>query len=183
MRRPALVLVAVLPVLALSGGCGDAAPATPLQSVRLSVAEPGDTELVRTDRVAIVGRVDPADADVTVRGRRAPVADGEFRAEVGLDPGTNVVDVLASAPGHRPAMSALRVRRQVTVEVPDVAGDTPQEATDRLAGLGLDVREERSGGVLEMLLPGEPAVCETDPAAGDEVDAGTEVTLRVSKEC
>jgi PASTA domain/Glucodextranase, domain B len=183
MRRPILVLATLLPVVLLAG-CGDGSdPATPLRSVRLSVAEPGDAELVRDDRVAVVGRVDPPGATVTVRGERAPVEDGEFRAEVSLDPGTNIVDVLASAAGRRPAMTAVRVRRQVTVTVPELAGQTPEDAADRLTALGLDVEQDQRGGVIDLLLPGEPAVCETDPKAGEDVDAGTTVTLIVAKDC
>ena len=135
------MLTIVVP-LALLAGCGGSDPATPLTSVRLSVAEPGDAELVRDDRVA-----------------------------VSLDPGTNVVDVLASAADRRPAMTAVRVRRQVTVTVPDLAGETPEGAADRLTALGLEVKQERHGGVFDLLLPGEPSVCETSRPSGPRTES------------
>jgi beta-lactam-binding protein with PASTA domain len=39
------------------------------------------------------------------------------------------------------------------------------------------------GGLIEELLPGEPAVCEQDPEPGTEVRRGTTVRVEVSKSC
>jgi hypothetical protein len=184
MRRPFLLILATAASAALLAGCGAGSDAgTPLRSVRLSVAQPGDADVVRGERVAVIGRVDPPGAVVTVRGQRAALRDGRFRADVALDPGTNVVDVLASAPGRRPAMTALRVGRQVTVTIPSLAGSLPGEAADRLATLGLDAEQDRRGGVVELLLPGDAVVCGTDPPAGRRVDPGAVVRLVVSKRC
>jgi hypothetical protein len=184
MRRPVLLTLVTAACAGVLAGCGAGSDAgTPLRSVRLSVAQPGDADVVRGERVTVVGRVDPPGAVVTVRGERATLRGGDFRAEVALDPGTNVVDVLASAPGRRPAMTALRVARQVTVAIPELAGSSPGEAADRLATLGLDAEQDRRGGVVELLLPGEAAVCGTDPPAGRRVDPGTVVRLVVSKRC
>ena len=81
-------------------------------------------------------------------------------------------------------LTALRVTREVPVVVPDLgglevgcrggeAGATP--------AWGADV--EHGGGLLEELLPGEPAVCEQDPEAGAKVRRGTTVHVVVAKSC
>jgi hypothetical protein len=167
-----------------AAGCGaDKAPAPPRAAVHLDLAAPGDGASVRDASVVVRGTVRPAGALVRVRGQSVAVAGGSFTATVGLAAGTNVIDVLASAPDARPAMSALRVRRLVTVRVPDVTGDVPDQASDRLAGLGLTAQVDRAGGVFDALLPGDPVVCETQPAPGQEVDAGTTVRILVAKGC
>ena len=56
----------------------------------------------------------------------------------------------------------------------------PQE---QLEGLGLKVRTENGGGFLDPLLPGDPKVCELRPRAGAQVLPGSEVTLRVARDC
>jgi beta-lactam-binding protein with PASTA domain/serine/threonine protein kinase len=63
-----------------------------------------------------------------------------------------------------------------TVAVPTLAGMTRSDATDILQENGLDVafREQPSADVAEGL------VIETEPAAGDEVEPGSKVTLVVS---
>jgi serine/threonine-protein kinase len=62
------------------------------------------------------------------------------------------------------------------VEVPDLTGLTRDEATDLLQQEGLDItlREETSTDVETGL------VIRTDPAAGEQVDPGTRVTLFIS---
>ena len=181
MRRP--LLACALALLALAGCGSGKAPAPPRAAVHLDFAGPSDGESVRAETVVVRGTVRPSSSLVRVRGERVPVSGGSFSATVSLAAGTNVIDVLASAAGARPAMTALRVRRLVTVRVPDVTGDVPDQATERLAGLGLEARVERAGGVFDALLPGDPVVCETDPSPGDEVDAGTTVRLLVAKGC
>jgi len=56
---------------------------------------------VRDETVVLRGTVSPAGATVLVHGRRVEVAGGTFEATVGLEAGTNVIDVLASAPDAR----------------------------------------------------------------------------------
>jgi beta-lactam-binding protein with PASTA domain len=111
------------------------------------------------------------------------VRDGSWRAEVDLDPGPNVIDVSASAPDRRPAVAAVRVVRQLPVEVPDVEGDDPQEAVQRLEAVGLQAEVRRGGGLLDDLLPASIGVCSTDPEPGTEVRVGTTVVLEVARVC
>jgi hypothetical protein len=178
--RRAAALAAVLG-FALSG-CGGAA--TPAPPVRLSVDAPADMSLLQAGSVEVRGLVSPASARVTVEGHDVDVSDGRFSAQVPLQPGTNLVDVVAGAGGGaRPAMVALRVRRQVRVRVPDLTGFTPSDAKDSLAGLGLRADVQEAGGLLELLLPEDARVCRTDPAGGGQVGPGSTVKVYAAKRC
>src|SRR4051794_41914084 len=87
--------LAAAAVCALAGGCGGDGPAP--APVRLQITAPQDEAVVRDAQVQLRGTVRPATATVTGEGRRAAGSGGEVHATVGLQPGTNVVDVLASA--------------------------------------------------------------------------------------
>jgi Glucodextranase, domain B/PASTA domain len=171
-------------VLAVAlAGCGKQDP--PASPVRLSVDSPADMALSHDDSVEVRGVVSPSTARVTVDGENAHVNGGRFSKQVDLQPGTNLIDVVAGAPdGARPAMVAVRVRRQVTVAVPDLIGFTPNDAEDALAAKGLeaDVQED-SGGLFDFLLPEDARVCDTDPTAGTQVDPGTTVKVFAAKSC
>lgn len=171
-----------LSLVALAGcGSGDKPAAPP---VKLSVDAPADMALLRADSVEVHGIVSPATARVTIEGKDVDVNDGRFSTQVGLLPGTNLIDVFAGAGGGaRPAMVALRVRRQVTVAVPDLIGFTPADATDALAGLGLEADVKEAGGLIEFLLPEDARVCDTDPAVGTDVDPGATVKVFAAKRC
>jgi hypothetical protein len=172
---------AALAAIALAGCGGSKKPATP---VRLSVDAPADMTLVHDSSVELHGVVAPADARVTVEGRDVAVSGGRFSAQVPLLPGTNLVDVIAGAKGGaRPAMVALRVRRQVNVPVPDLTGYTPSDAKDALAGLGLRADVKQASGFFDFLIPENARVCQTDPPAGSRVSPGTKVTVLASKVC
>jgi hypothetical protein len=164
------------------GGCGEGEkPAPP---VKLSVDAPGDLTLLRKDSVEVHGVVSPAAARVTVEGKDVHVDGGRWSTRVQLLPGTNLIDVVAGAAGGaRPAMAAIRVRRQVTVAVPDLIGFTPSDAEDTLAGVGLEADVQESGGLFDFLLPEDARVCETDPTAGTDVDPGTTVKVLAAKRC
>jgi beta-lactam-binding protein with PASTA domain len=69
------------------------------------------------------------------------------------------------------------------VALPDVVGRDADTAQEELEGLGLDVRKEDAGGFLDPILPGDPKVCEMEPTAGAQVLPGTEVTVRVARDC
>jgi len=177
-RLSALVLAGVL-----LAGCGKAdKPAPP--PVRLTLDAPGDMTLLRDDKVEVHGVVSPPTADVLVEGKQVDASSGRFSAQVPLQPGTNLIDVEAGAKGGaRPAMVSVRVRREVTVAVPDLKGFTPSDAKDALAGKGLEADVQEAGGLLELLLPEDARVCETDPVAGTDVDPGTKVTVFAAKRC
>jgi hypothetical protein len=178
------ISAAALVVLALApaAGCGEDKPAAP--PVRLSVDAPRDLALLHASSVDVHGIVSPATAHVTVEGKDVDVNGGRFSTSVELLPGTNLIDVFAGGTGGaRPAMVALRVRRQVTVAVPDLLGYTPSDAKDALAGLGLEADVQEAGGIIEFLLPEDARVCETDPAAGTDVDPGSTVKVLAAKRC
>jgi len=176
LRRSALALA----LLALAG-CGGSKKAAP---VRLSVDAPADMALVRAGTIEVHGTVAPPTAHVIVEGKDVRVRAGRFSSQVALLPGTNLIDVEAGAAhGARPAMVALRVRRQVTVAIPDLTGFTPADAKDALAGLGLKADIKKAGGLIELLLPEDARVCDTDPPAGSAVPPGTTVTVHAAKAC
>lgn len=177
-------LVLVTACLAVAGCGGDDPPAQrALAPVVLNVTEPADEAIVRADSVRVAGSVSPAGTAVRVNGRAPEIEGGQFTADVPLEPGANVIDVMASARGRAPALTAIRVTRELPVDVPDLTGLAVEEAESRLADAGLRAEVEEDGGFFEELLPGEPAVCEQDPEAGSEVRRGTVVRLIVAKQC
>src|SRR3712207_4388943 len=124
----------------LIAGCGGADAQTRTGStprVTLKLVTPDDGGSLRADRVEVRGTGSPADAAVTVAVEGAEVEGGEFRAEVPLHPGGNVIDVSASSPGRRPATGAVRVTRDMRIPVPDLVGLEVDQARDKLGGLGL----------------------------------------------
>lgn len=182
----ALPALAALAALALLGGCGgeDAEqPPRPLEPVRLLVTAPADTATVRGGNVDVRGRVSPAVSEVTVLGRPALVTAGRFSAVVPLEPGANVVDVIATAPRRAPALTALRVTRDVLVTVPQLVGVEEDELEAVLEPLGLRADVERGGGILDVLRPGTAAVCAQQPEAGTRVRRGRSVRVIVAKSC
>jgi hypothetical protein len=173
-------VIAAVVVLVLGGCGGTAKPAPP---VRLSVDAPADMALVQDASVQIRGVVSPG-ASVSVEGRGVDVQGGRFSAQVELQPGTNLVDVFAAAAGGaRPAMAAMRVRRQLRVRVPDLTGLTPSDAKDALAGLGLQADVQEAGGLLELLLPEDARVCDSEPSPGSQVEPGSTVKVFAAKRC
>jgi hypothetical protein len=178
-------LVLVLACVAASGCGGDdgeRSQQTPVP-VELDVSSPADMAVVRTETVDVRGTVDPAGATVRVLGRLAEVSDGTFNAQVSLEPGANVIDVMATARGRGPALTAFRVTRELPVQVPDLDGLEVREAQERVAGAGLELEVTKGGGLFDDLIPAEPAVCEQDPEAGAEVRRGTVVHVEVRRSC
>ena len=182
MRVPVLVILACLAAAGCGGDDGERAQRPPVP-VELDVTSPADMAVVRTKTVEVSGSVEPAGANVRVLGRPANVRGGTFRAEVALEPGTNVIDVMASARGRGSAMTAFRVTRELPVKVPDLDGLEVPEVEQRLADVGLVAEVTERGGLIEELLPGEPAVCEQDPEPGTEVRRGTTVRVQVARSC
>jgi PASTA domain/Glucodextranase, domain B len=177
-------LAAVAAVALLVAACGeDPEPPRAEPDVRLTLTGPADAEVMRSDTVEISGNVKPARAAVQVLGRDVAVDGGTFRTEVELEPGSNLIDVAASANGRRPDFAALRVVFEERVALPDVVGRDADTAQEELEGLGLEVKTEDSGGFLDPILPGDPKVCEMQPEAGVQVLPGTEVTVLVARDC
>jgi hypothetical protein len=187
MRAHPLLAVTCLAAALVVDGCGgdgDPQASRTLAGVVLEVRAPSDLAVVRDGTVEVSGSVAPGRADVWVLGQSAQVSGGTFSATVPLEPGSNVIDVIATAPGRESAMTAVRVTREVLVEVPDVAGADEDEARGRLSDVGLKADVEKAdGGLLDELLPGEATVCTQDPHAGARVRRGTAVHVVVSKGC
>ncbi|WP_028060456.1 PASTA domain-containing protein [Candidatus Solirubrobacter pratensis] len=177
--RVALLLIASL-ALAACGGAGRPA-AGPRVTLKLSAPE--DSGTVRAERVQVHGSVSPGDASVQVNGVAAQVEGGDFAADVALAPGANVIDVTASAPGHRSEADAVRVTRDMRVELPDLAGASETDATAKLSDLGMRPRIEDGSSFLDRIIPGELEVCEMQPRAGALVAKGTTVTVLVARRC
>jgi hypothetical protein len=179
VRRLVLLLAAGL---ALSA-CGETPRPATEPRVKLKLDAPDNGGSILADHVAVRGTVTPADAAVRVAGEDADVNDGVFAAEVALQPGGNVIDVTASSPGRRPATDAVRVMRDMRVKVPNVVGQTPEDAADALRTTGLTSVEERGGSWIDRLLPGDITVCATRPTAGALLDKGSSVTLETARNC
>jgi hypothetical protein len=179
---PRLVLIAA--VLAVPfAGCGEEEPSAPPPKVRVEVTAPDDRDVVDRDAVEVRGSVVPAGARVEVLGEAVEAPGGSFATEVELEPGSNIIDVAASAEGRSPTVAAVRVLRRMPVEIPDLADVRPDTAVQRLEALGLAVAVEEGGGILDDLFGGEERVCATDPEAGETVRQGTTVTITVERAC
>lgn len=182
----ARTLVALACLAAAAAGCGgddNERAQRALVPVELDVTTPGDTAIVQTDTVQVRGTVEPAGASVRVLGEPADVSGGTWSTEIPLNPGANVIDVIATARGRGAAMTAFRVTRELPVEVPDLDGLAVPEVEEQLADAGLTAEVEERGGLFDDLLPGEPVVCEQDPEPGTEVRRGTTVRVEVSRGC
>jgi hypothetical protein len=169
-------------VLAGCGGGGDA-PSPPAARVRLLVGAPPDGAVVRGGTVEVQGGVSPASAEVSVLGRPALVTSGRFTVVVPIEPGINIIDVAASARDRRAAFAVLRVTRDVLVTVPDLTGVVEADIDARLQPFGLRASVQREGGILDVLRPGDRAVCEQEPRGGARVRRGQTVRVVVSKSC
>jgi hypothetical protein len=179
--RSGSLACAIVGISIAVAGCGTAA--RPITPVQLVLAAPVDGTRVTNASVAISGTVSPAGASVLVLGQRVTVRHGAFSAQVSLQPGTNIIDVMAGAPRAPAAMAAVRVFRQVLVSVPNLVGDSPSDATSALRARGLVARTRDNDGFLGALIPTSPSVCSTTPPGGRQVLPGSPVTVTVSKTC
>jgi hypothetical protein len=183
MRVPTVLILACLATAAGCGGDDGERAQRTLTPVELDITSPSDMAVVQSDTVEVQGTVEPAGASVRVLGEQADRSGGTFRAQVPLQPGANVIDVIATARGRATTMTAFRVTRELPVEVPDLDGLEVPEAEDRLAEVGLTAEVSERSSLIDELLPGEPAVCEQDPEPGTEVRRGTTVHVEVAKSC
>jgi hypothetical protein len=178
VRRLIVLLAAGL----LLSACGETPKPATEPRVKLQLDAPDSGGSTRDDHVAVSGTVSPADSAVQVMGVEASVTGGQFTADVQLEPGGNVIDITASAPGRRSAADAVRFVRDMRVDVPELLGKSPDDATAALRGIGLIAVIEDDGSWLDRLL-GEPQVCSTNPPAATAVAKGTKVTLRIARDC
>jgi len=178
-----LGLCVLTPVLLLAGCGQERRAARPLAPVKLTIDGPTDATTVDADSVEVHGQVVPAAARVLIGGDEADVRDGAFSLVVALEAGANVIDIQAGAPRHPAAMTALRIVREVPVEIPTLEGRPPDEAVQALQDLGLRTELADDGGILDALIGGTEGVCGTDPGPGELVKTGTVVLLRTSKAC
>jgi hypothetical protein len=169
--------------VATLAACGSAAAPAPPQ-VRLSLTLPGDGTVTLAPRVIVKGAVaTPKVGSVMVGGRPVPVRGGAFSVSVALRPGSNVIDVLAGAPGAQAAMSAVRVYRELPVTVPAMIGQSTSTAEAQLRRLGLSAKVYDEGSYFERLLPIPKQVCVSEPPAGQPVAPGSTVALEIAKVC
>jgi hypothetical protein len=178
VRRLIVLLAAGL----LLSACGETPRPASEPRVKLKLDAPSSGGTTRDDHIAVSGSVTPADAAVQVMGVAAQVTAGEFTADVKLQPGGNVIDVTAAAPGRRTATDALRYSRDMRVDVPNVLFKSPDDASAALKDTGLVGVVEEDGTWLDKLL-GNPQVCASDPPAGTAVAKGTKVTLQTASDC
>jgi Glucodextranase, domain B/PASTA domain len=183
MRASFVVFACLAAAAAGCGGDGGERAQRIAPAVVLDVDSPTDNAVVRTDTVELHGTVEPAAASVRVLGRAAASSGGTWSASVPLEPGANVIDVMATARGRSPAMTAVRVTRELSVKVPDLEGLEVADAQEQVADAGLELEVTEGGGLFDDLLPGEPAVCDQDPSPGEEVRRGTTVHVEVRKTC
>jgi hypothetical protein len=167
-------------VLAVTG-CGSSARPEP--QIKLRITTPVDGTTVTTGSITLTGTVSPLGTSVLVLGRTVPVTHGGFTTTVTLQPGSNLVDVLAGARRAQGAMTATRVYRQVLITIPNVDSDSPAAAKSALAALGLHPQTHNTDSIFDFLIPTSAAVCGTSPAAGHRVLPGAEVTITISKTC
>jgi beta-lactam-binding protein with PASTA domain len=179
VRRIVLLLAAGLTLVA----CGDEPRPANEPRVTLKLDVPSDGGSVRAETVAVRGTVRPADADVRVAGEDAQVESGEFSAEVTLEPGGNVIDVTAAAPGRRPATDAVRVLRDMRVKLPALVGQESDAAVEALRELDLRADVQENGSWLDRVLGGAMEVCSTTPPAGTPVDPRSTITLETDPTC
>jgi PASTA domain/Glucodextranase, domain B len=178
VRRLIVLLAAGLVLSA----CGEAPRPGSEPRVKLKLDAPNSGGTTRADHVAVSGSVTPGDASVLVMGVKAQVSGGQFTADVRLQPGGNVIDIAASSPGRRSVADAVRFVRDMSVDVPDVVGSSPEDATAALKDAGLVAEIEEDGNWLDRLL-GAPQVCTMSPPAGSAVAKGSKVTLQTARAC
>jgi beta-lactam-binding protein with PASTA domain len=152
--------------------------------VTLTLSSPADGTRIEASVATIAGVVSPRDARVLVVGQTVKAgADGSFSAAVPLVPGTNLIDVIASAPHAQPAMAALRVIRFVLVTVPDVTGKSPSDAAAAIRGAGLKPQLHGDSDPFAFLLPFSEQVCSQSPNGGHQVEPNTTVAISLGKLC
>lgn len=167
-------------VMLLASCAGTRRPPPP---VRLTIDGPADGTTTLAGQVQVSGRVTPGASTVLVGGQSVSVSAGNFATQVAVKPGANVIDVLAGAARAHPAMSAIRIYRQIAVAVPNLAGKSASAATSALRQVGLSPQIQDTGGFFQSLLPLSKHVCATEPPAARRLAPGSTVVLQIAKIC
>jgi Glucodextranase, domain B len=102
----AWIAIGILAAVAISS-CGSSSP-----SIHVQVLAPADGSSTSSERVTVRGTVTPNNATVQVAGESAQVGEGVFTTSVPLQPGSNQLDVVASAPGGAPVSTTVAVTRE-----------------------------------------------------------------------
>lgn len=184
--RACILLTWALAATVMAGSlsaCGATAqpPAAP---VKLTLSTPADGARVSSSTATVAGVVSPRNAHVLVLGRTVrPDASGGFSATVRVAPGTNMVDVIASAPRARPAMTAIRIVRYVLTLVPDVTGESQKDAVAALRADGLTAAVQGDSNPFAFLIPIHKQVCGQSPGGGARVQPGSTVTISIGQVC
>jgi hypothetical protein len=82
------------------------------QVARVTVTAPTDGSSTKESRITVRGTVAPPEAQVTVMGRSAQVANGVFSVSVPLKTGNNDIDVVATGPDITPGSTTILVKRK-----------------------------------------------------------------------
>jgi hypothetical protein len=167
------------------GACGEREIAPALPPVQLVVDHPFDAQTVDADSIEVSGHVTPTDALVRVNGDAVSVSRGAFQTTVTLVGGVNVIDVEAGADRHPAAAEAVRVTREIRVEIPvDITSLSPDEAAQALTDLGLKPRLVDASTLIDIFdVLGDPGVCGTVPDPGTRLLPGSTVRVGIANRC
>jgi hypothetical protein len=139
--RAVLCAVGLASLLLVVSGCGH-------ESVRLSIASPHDSQTVRTAKVRVHGKVEPADATVRINERPIRLRDGAFRMTVRLHRGRNRINIVAKSSGMTSDIRDIIVRRARTR--PEIAASNRRREVRRAAAAARAAlrasRRTRAGG-------------------------------------
>jgi hypothetical protein len=108
IRAPLLATCIAL-IGVTTAGCSASSAPPPAKSVSVSISAPTDGATVGVRRIEIAGTVDPADAQVVIGGRRAPVSRGAFTQSIWLGASSQTITVNAQATGYTPAVTRTTV--------------------------------------------------------------------------
>lgn len=113
-----LAVAALLMTALIACSPGNSAPAvindngngngSAANAIKLNITGPKDESVVRDSPVVVTGSTEPG-ADVMINGLSIAVEDGHFSAMVELEPGPNMIDVLARSSAGKQASKYLTI--------------------------------------------------------------------------
>lgn len=105
----ASIVVCAALICSAAAGCGGSGGEA-RRAVSVSVIAPTDGATVSVRSLEVMGDVSPRDAVVSVSGRRASVANGEFRLSLALAGKVTHVTIVATARGYLTSTTPVTVR-------------------------------------------------------------------------